>query len=316
MQIDAVQPSKKTVTAVAPELQNYMDYRPYLRDFYEYRRKASQNDIRPYNYAMFSAAADIKSPNYLKMIIDGRRNLSEDMISKFARAMSLAKEQGEEFKMLVLYSQTSDPAQRNIYLRALNEIRVQQKLKSGEIDRKTWEKIPNWVAWTLYTMVDQGGVDFDPQKLKNLLRGKASLDEVQEAFNSLLLSGELVKDPTTGEVKKAHALMEAADEVPVALVRKLQAQLMYLGLESLFQDSPTEREFGSLTLSLTKNEFEDLKFQLRKIRKSIHKDNAIHRLQVKGDRVYQLNIQLFPLTESADAVEVLETEDVPAELAQ
>ena len=74
---------------------------------------------------------------------------------------------------------------------------------------------------------------------------------------------------------------------------------MYLGLESLFQDAANEREFGSLTLTMTKPEFEELKFKLRQMRKQAHKDNAIRRAASKGDRVYQLNIQLFPVTNSA-----------------
>ncbi|WP_374031465.1 TIGR02147 family protein [Bdellovibrio bacteriovorus] len=87
----------------------------------------------------------------------------------------------------------------------------------------------------------------------------------------------------------------------MALVRKLQSQLMYLGLESLYQDQPTEREFGTLTLSLTKSEFEEIKFKLRQMRKALHKDNSIARMKDKGERVYQLNIQLFPVTNAVES---------------
>ena len=80
------------------------------------------------------------------------------------------------------------------------------------------------------------------------------------------------------------------------LQRKLQMQLMYLGLESLYQDSATEREFGSLTLSLSEKEFEEIKFKLRQMRKALHKENAIARMSSKGERVYQLNLQLFPVS--------------------
>jgi hypothetical protein len=77
---------------------------------------------------------------------------------------------------------------------------------------------------------------------------------------------------------------------------------MYLGLESLYQDQPTEREFGTLTMSLTKTEFEEIKFKLRQMRKAINKDNSIARMKTKGDRVYQLNIQLFPVTNAIDGL--------------
>lgn len=280
----------------APLVGNYLDFRKFLADYYQYRRELSKNDLRPYNYGVFSAAANIKSPNYLKLIIEGRRNLSEEMIAKFAKAMGLAKEAGEEFRLLVLYGQASDPAERNMHLKALNEKRVDSKLKSGEIDQKTWEKIPGWIAWILYSMVDQKDVSFEPEKLREILRNKASADEIETALNSLINTGELVRDPETGEMKKARSLMESAEDVPVALVRKLQAELMYLGLESLFQDAPTEREFGSATLALTKQEFEELRFTLRKIRKEAQKNIGVKRLTSKGERIYQLNLQLFPIT--------------------
>nr|BFD61109.1 hypothetical protein CKG001_32160 [Bdellovibrio sp. CKG001] len=287
---------------VPPVLSDYMNYRQFLGDFYLYKRKASKGSLRAYTYAVFSAAANIKSPNYLKMIIEGKRNLSDDMIGKFGKALGFMKEQTEEFRLLVQFTQAMDPAERNMYLKKLSEHRVAGKLKSGEIDRKTWEKVPNWVAWIIYAMIDQEGVSFDTATLKNLLRGKASEDEIDHALSTLISSGDLRRDEVTGELKKARSLTESPEEIPVALVRKLQSQLMYLGLESLYQDQPTEREFGTLTLSLTKTEFEEIKFKLRQMRKALHKDNSIARMKDKGERVYQLNIQLFPVTNAVESV--------------
>ncbi len=293
----AVVGTKMPAMVESPQVGNYLDFRKFLADYYLYRREISKKDLRPYNYAVFSAAANIKSPNYLKLIIEGRRNLSEDMIGKFAKAMGLSKEAGDEFKILVLFGQATDPAERNMYLKALNEKRVDSKLKSGEIDQKTWEKIPSWISWILYSLLDQKDVKFDPENLRKTLREKASVDEIKHSLDTLIKSGEIVFDETAGEYKKARSLMESAEEVPVALVRKLQAELMYLGLESLFRDSATDREFGSATMAMTQQEFEELRFQLRKLRKEAQKNIGVKRLSSKGDRVYQLNLQLFPVSE-------------------
>ncbi|HWU42689.1 MAG TPA: TIGR02147 family protein [Bdellovibrio sp.] len=285
-----------------PNLSDYMNYRQFLADFYSFKRQSSKGSLRAYNYAVFSAAANIKSPNYLKMIIEGKRNLSDDMIGKFGKALGFNKELTEEFRLLVQFTQATDPADRNMYLKKLSEHRVSAKIKTGEIDRRSFEKVPNWVAWIVYAMVDQEGVSFDTKGLKKLLRGKASEDEIETALNSLINSGDLRRDEVTGELKKARSLTDSPEEIPVALVRKLQSQLMYLGLESLYQDQPTEREFGTLTMSLTKAEFEEIKFKLRQMRKSINKDNSIARMKSKGERVYQLNIQLFPVTNAIEGV--------------
>jgi uncharacterized protein (TIGR02147 family) len=294
-------PSKAQMPAIieAPIIGQYLDFRKLLADFYAYKREISKKDIRPYNYAVFSAAANIKSPNYLKMIIEGKRNLSLDMVARFAKAMGFNKEQSEEFELLVRYGQATDPAERNMNLKELNEKRVDSKLKSGEIDQKTWDKVPGSMAWIIYAMIDQENVKFTASKLRELLRSKATVDEVQSAIQSLVDAGEVIKDEATGELKKARSLMESAEEIPVALVRKLQSELMYLGLESLFQDAANEREFGSATLALTKAEFEELKFNLRKIRKEAAKNISVNRTSTKGERVYQLNLQLFPVTDKA-----------------
>ncbi len=282
----------------APILSDYMDYRIYLAEFYHFKKMQTRLSIRPYSYAIFSAAADIKSPNYLKMIIEGKRNLSPDMVTKFAKACSLNKAQGEDFRLLVFFNQSEDPADRNYALKLLSEYRMEQKIKHGELDRKVLEKVPNWIGWIIYALADQAGVTFQVSQLKEILRNKASESEIVAALEGLLKSGELAKDPETGAITKGKPT-EAPDEIPSALVRKLQMQLMYLGLESLYQDQPHEREFGSLTLSLTEKEFEELKFKLRQMRKSLNKDNSIARLADKGQRVYQLNLQLFPVSNAS-----------------
>jgi uncharacterized protein (TIGR02147 family) len=282
-----------------PRLNTYTDYRHYLRDFYEFRRNQTRKEIRPYSYANFAAAADIKSPNYLKLIIDGQRNLSPEMAKRFARATALDKEGTEEFVALVDYTQATEPLERNRYLKALADLRVRQQLKSGEINADTWNKVPSWVTWVLYALAEQKGVKFTPEDLFEMMRGKARIEDIRRSLERLLASGELQLNPASNEVVKGRELMAGSEDVPVAMVRKLQAELIYLGLESLFQDQVNDREFGAATLALTEKEFEQLKFELRQFRKRWAKDIGVARKSEKGDRVFQLNIQLFPVTKSS-----------------
>ncbi|MEY4615791.1 MAG: hypothetical protein RJB66_751 [Pseudomonadota bacterium] len=292
-----------------PQIGDYLNFRDFLRAFYLYKRDITKGNLRRYNYSHFSAAADIRSPNYLRLVIEGQRNLSEEMAYRFAKAMQLNREATDEFVLLVSYNQETDPQLRNQYLKNLSDFRLQKSLKQGLIDKKTHERIPNWIGWILFALLDQEGAGFSVRALKQLLRNKASETEIQNALNKLLESGELVADAETGEVKKGRSLIENPEDIPVVLIRRLQTQLMCLGLESLFQDCPTEREFGTLTLSLTKKEFEDLRFQLRKFRKQVHKDNTIHRMQSKGERVYQMNLQLYPVTDKSQTIRELVTEE-------
>ena len=283
----------------APALGEYTDFRQYLKDVYEHRRATEATGMRSYSYSTFSAAADIKSPNYLKLIIEGRRNLSEDMITRFAKALRIPRVDVEEFRALVRYGQATEPIERNKFLKDLSDLRAQRAYDTGEINQANWEKVPGWIGWVLYAMADQGGVNFDPQVLHRLFRAKASPEDIRESLEKLITSGELARNLETGEVSKARDLIESPQDLPVPLIRKLQTELIYLGIESMFRDSPKDREFGAMTVAMTEEEFNQVRFELRQLRKRLQRDILVKRKVSKGDRVYQLNVQLFPVTDKA-----------------
>lgn len=279
-----------------PVLQAYTDFRAYLKDFYQHKVQIHTSRRGGYTYKVFSAAADIKSPNYLKLVIDGERNLSPKTIKKFAKALNLAKQDAQEFELLVLYGQSLDPLERNSHLRRLNEFRMKNRVRSGEVSAASMLSSPNWASWVLYALVDHKDADFSLAGLKKLLRGRIKDAELEKALDHLLKNGSLVQDAQTGIITKGLVIPSAPDDIPTEVIRRLQAELIYLGMESLLNDKANEREFGSLSICLTEAEFEKIKFELRHLRKRIYKDSLMQREKSKGDRVYQLNIQLFPIT--------------------
>lgn len=283
--------------AVVPDVSQYTDYREFLRDYYEFKKKTESSVLRPYTYSVFSASADIRSPNYLKLVIEGQRNLSHQMAVKFARAMKLNRHQADEFCLLVSYGQETEPQKRAQHLRMLSEFRYKSQIKSGEINSKTTDLLPNWLTWVLYHMVDQEGVTFTPENIRQLIRTQTNTEEVRKSLERLVDAGLLNRNADDGVVKKGKELVDDPKDVPQALIKKLQTELIYLGMESLFVDSPTDREFGAMTVSLTEDEFNRFKFELRQLRKKWAKDIATNRANSKGERVYQMNVQLFPITD-------------------
>jgi uncharacterized protein (TIGR02147 family) len=53
------------------DVYRYLDYRAFLRDFYEAKKAKS----RTFSYRAFSKRAGVASPNYLKLVIEGQRSL-------------------------------------------------------------------------------------------------------------------------------------------------------------------------------------------------------------------------------------------------
>ena len=91
----------------------YSDYRAFLRDYYRARKAAG----RGFSYRSFSRRAELRSPNYLKLVIDGERNLSADMAKRFASACGLQGDEERYFMDLVARNVEREPTATHISVR-------------------------------------------------------------------------------------------------------------------------------------------------------------------------------------------------------
>src|SRR5664279_1428769 len=91
---------------------SYVDYREYLRDFFEQKKR----ELRFYSYRLFSQRAGLKSPNFLKLVIMGERNLSKQSVLKFARALGINKKETEYFENLIFFNQSKTLEEKNYFL--------------------------------------------------------------------------------------------------------------------------------------------------------------------------------------------------------
>lgn len=273
----------------APVLASYIDYRVYLADFLKYKR-SQKLGIRKYSPSDFAAAADLKSPQYLKLVIERQRNLSEDGVQKFCKALGLNKEDSTEFLYLVFYNQATQPKERYNYLQKLSEHRA----KSVE-----GIKTPHWLKVILYSICEGMGGEYTVDQFKALLGDKCKMNELQDCLVELVKDKAIILSASSdGKVvyKKSPGQNTLSNDIPLDVIKKIQSDLLLLALESLFSDSPKDRDLGSFSMALTAQEFEETKFEIRKFRKSLLKNLLMKREKSPGDRVYQVQFQIFPVT--------------------
>lgn len=97
----------------------YRDYRQLLRDFYNRKKQ----DTIGFTYGRFAQMAELNSPNYLKLVMDGERSLTTSKIHAFAKGMNLQGHELDFFECLVLENQSETKSERNYYSRRLSAIR-------------------------------------------------------------------------------------------------------------------------------------------------------------------------------------------------
>src|SRR3954469_6473209 len=107
-----------------PKVFEYSNYRSFLRDLYEFEKAAH----RKFSFRYFSKQAGFSSPNFLKLVIEGKRNLSIESIARFAKALKLNKEEATFFRALVLFNQASTTEERGMWVQEILKSRLYRKL--------------------------------------------------------------------------------------------------------------------------------------------------------------------------------------------
>lgn len=89
---------------------------------------------------MFSKRAELGSPNYLKLVIGGDRNLTQKNIFLFAQALSLDASETEFFETLVNFEQATIDSERRFYEIRLAKLKIEsgsrRKLESNVLSQE------------------------------------------------------------------------------------------------------------------------------------------------------------------------------------
>ena len=79
----------------------YSDFRKYMRDFYEERKRCSA-----FSWREFSKIAGFSSSSYMKVVCDGLSKLSRIGVERTGMAMGLVGFEMEYFRAMVEYGQS------------------------------------------------------------------------------------------------------------------------------------------------------------------------------------------------------------------
>src|SRR3989338_9919808 len=86
-----------------PNIFEYDNYRSFLKDLYALLKQEKS----AFSFRFFSRQAGFRSPNFLKLVMEGKRNLSPESIEKFAKGLKLNKNEADFFRRLVLLNQAT-----------------------------------------------------------------------------------------------------------------------------------------------------------------------------------------------------------------
>ncbi len=274
-------------THVRPRPEDFPDYRAYLRAMTSYLK-----ETRPqFSYRYFSRVAGFSSPNFLKLVAEGQRNLTPASIPKFAKGLGLDDRERESFETLVLLTHAPNDQERNRYYQRLRR-HERGKSDTRRVESAQFDVYSQWFVLPIRELLLHPDFQEDPRWIAGQLRPRIKPQEVKLALELLERVGLAARDED-GRLRPADTNISTGPRVRSLAVRNFHRAMMDLAADALETVPIDARDITGLTISVTPAQYQDVRARIERFRREIL---DLAGAPQPGADIYQLSFQLFPLT--------------------
>ena len=283
---------RESIFAGMRSVVEFQDYREFMRHWF------AENKLRHgLTWRDFSHRAGYVSPVFLKLVSEGKSSLRKGGVERVAQAMGLEGFEKAYFINLVTFTQSKIGPQRK---KAFDEMQaLAQAHKVNVLGRKSMGYYESWKNPVLRELVPHMPKMF-PKKVADCCLPKMTAAEVKESVRYLVDLGLLKKnkDGTYRQSDKSVSTGEMSF-VPFA-IQQMHLQMGNFALDAIKNLPLSERNVSGITMGLTQKAYAKIVAELAEFRKKII---AIASEDDGMDRVYRLNLQLFPLTKNIQEIQ-------------
>jgi uncharacterized protein (TIGR02147 family) len=263
----------------------YQDYRAFMQQWFAEKKARSAMTWRE-----FAKLAGFKSPVYLKLVCEGKSSLRGQGVLRVARAMGLEGFELAYFKSMVAFNHANRETIRQKHFDEMQALAKAHKVNVlGQNSMSYFELWQNPVLRELVPHMPGK----KPKQIAVACMPKISARQVSETLKRLTDMG-LLKKVGKDTFKQTSNTVSTGkmDFVPLA-VQQMHLQMGNFALDAIKNVPLSERSVSGLTLGLTQKTFQKIEKELADFRKRII---AIATEDDEMERVYRLNLQLFPLS--------------------
>lgn len=273
-----------------PTVFKYMDYRAFLKDYYDFHKKARPH----FSYRYLASKAGINAPAFFKYLIEGKRGLTKSSLVKVVKALNLSQAEADYFEQLVFFNQAQTIEEKDHFFKGLmgkQKDPAIYRLSSGE-----YEFFSKWYHSAVREVAYMGDHKGDPAAIARLIEPAIKPSEAGESLDLLLQLG-LLKKRADGSFEQANPILSAAGEVRHYALGYFQRAMARLAVEAFSRFSPEERLMSGITVSISERTAERFKARVREFRRELLE---MARQDASPERVYTLHFNLFPLSKKIE----------------
>jgi uncharacterized protein (TIGR02147 family) len=263
---------------------DYTDYSAFLQDFYTERRKK----FPFFSYRFFGQKVGVDPGNLVK-VLQGKRHLSTAGIESFIKYAKFSGRETKYFETLVQFKKAKTEKDNKELFEKLLSI---QRLDPYRLEPMQYEFYREWRHTAILALVNSTNFYGDFKELSERVQPPITAKQAQESVE-LLLRLNLIRKDTTGKFLPTNTILTTGEKWKSMAIHQFQKQVMQLGLEALERFDPVERDISTVTIAVSPDDIEEIKRVTSEYRRTVLQ---IASASETGNRVYQLNIQVFPLS--------------------
>lgn len=268
----------------AVDIYEHTDFRAYMRAWFE--SKKGRPSIRG-----FAKRAGC-SPAAISSVLGGTRDLAPALAEQFCTIAQLDPEQRAYFRDLVEFDQTPT---RPLRRAALDRIMAVRRFKGAQRDVDTaFLLFSRWYVTAILELSRCDDFRPDPDWIAARLRPPITPAEAAEAVQALIAQRALQPDET-GALKPSAlvwATDREVDRVTSVTLAPYHREILARASEAL-DFAPEERHFSTLCFAVPVSEVQEIKHAIGRFVEGL----AGRYGTTPGDQVFQLSVQLIPLSE-------------------
>ena len=264
----------------------YLNYREFLRDAYEERHAT---DWR-FSHRYIADRAGFDGSMFNK-ILQGKRNLTERMVSVFAEIFCRDMRERTYFANMVAFNQAKNHSESRKYLEKLV---ATKECKVEDLAKDQFEYFDHWYHAVIRELVTFYPYVGDDAALGLMVRPPITGSQVRSSIALLERLSMIKKNPETGFYEQTQGLISSGSESFSTAVNSYIQQNLDVAQTAMDRFDKTERNLSTLAFACDETTYGELVEMVRRFRREVLA--KVSQCE-KPNRVFQLGMQLFPLSD-------------------
>ncbi len=263
----------------------YSNYRLFLKDFYEQKKKSNHN----FSYRYIAQKVGFKSAGHFTQIIKGQANISSHLVTRFCSFIKLKKREIEYFELLVNFDQAKTQEEKGHYFeRMVNFKEVSAKILSPD----QYEFYQKWYYSVVRDVLSIYEFKGDYRGLANLIEPSISTAEAEKAIK-LLLRLNLICINEKGIYEVTDSIISSDSQEHSVVFSGYAGQMIDRAKEAVNVLPKKERIISWAGFSVSQETYALIRDEIRTCRKRIM---TLVEKDTNPERVYHFNTQFFPVS--------------------